>query len=457
MTVSQANTASNVTLNEAFPFFNWRLLFYLIHPKEIPDTDNIDDIPNYANQVVLVFLLLMVGEWAVKYYYTGSGFRVNDTITSVGAGLASQTLKFLTRSMDVVVYMWIFDHWRVWTVPLRSWLGWGLAFLAADLAYYWLHRANHEVSILWASHQTHHSSEEYNLSTALRQSMIGGLYGWVVYLPMAFLGFTPVAHVVHAQLNTLYQFWIHTAMIKNLGPLEWILNTPSHHRVHHGRNPYCIDKNYAGALIIWDRMFGTFEPEHQDESVVYGIITPVASFNGIWVQFNTYISIISRLSTFKSLNHKLKSLYMGPGWRPGTKRLGNPEDIPAIESPIRVFEVSVPAWKTLYAFVHFVVLVVFFKHAAAHYNQWGTVTVWTVCFAIMITLGNVGSVLDDRKWIPMAELARCGVLGLMISKGAEVDLVGAPAVALRTLFALSAMLWTGCLTKQLAEPSQKRQ
>ncbi|XP_077866610.1 alkylglycerol monooxygenase-like [Saccoglossus kowalevskii] len=141
---------------------------------------------------------------------------------------------------------------------------------------------NTEVNFMWAAHQVHHSSEDYNLGTAIRQSIFQRHTAWIFYLPMALFVSPPTAYV-HIQFVTLYQFWIHTEFVGSLGPVEYILNTPSHHRVHHGRNPYCIDKNYGGTLIIWDRLFGTFAPER--ERVVYGLVHPIASWNPFYIQF----------------------------------------------------------------------------------------------------------------------------------------------------------------------------
>jgi alkylglycerol monooxygenase len=140
-----------------------------------------------------------------------------------------------------------------------------------------------EINLFWATHQTHHSAENYNLSTALRQGFLQPYFSWIFYLPLAFV-VPPQIFLIHAQMNLLYQFWIHTEVISNLGPLELILNTPSHHRVHHGRNPYCIDKNYGGVFIIWDRLFGTFAAERKDEEIAYGLVYSFVSFDPLKIQ-----------------------------------------------------------------------------------------------------------------------------------------------------------------------------
>ncbi len=154
-----------------------------------------------------------------------------------------------------------------------------------------------EVNLFWATHQTHHSSESYNLSTALRQGVLQPYFSWAFYLPLAFF-VPPQIFLIHAQMNLLYQFWIHTDIISKLGPFEYILNTPSHHRVHHGRNPYCIDKNYGGVLIIWDRLFGTFAAERENEEIAYGLIHPINTFDPLETQVNTDVYLIEEKNFF---------------------------------------------------------------------------------------------------------------------------------------------------------------
>ena len=164
----------------------------------------------------------------------------------------------------------------------------GLLF-GVDFCFYWFHRIAHEYAAPWATHVVHHQSEEYNLAVALRQSAFEGCFAWVFYLPLAVIGFPPIWYVSMKAINLLYQFWIHTEAIDRLGPLEWVMNTPSHHRVHHARNPKYLDKNYAGMFIIWDRMFGTFQPE--EEQPVYGITKPLQSWNPLWANLAAWVEL----------------------------------------------------------------------------------------------------------------------------------------------------------------------
>ncbi|OOF08162.1 sterol desaturase, partial [Salinivibrio sp. MA427] len=180
------------------------------------------------------------------------------------------------------VYLWWFG-WRLFDIEMSVSL-FLLLMVAQDFCYYWFHRASHRIRWMWAAHVVHHSSERMNFSTAFRQSLMYPLAGmWLFWLPLVVIGFPPQWVVFVVLLNLGLQFFVHTQWIKTLGPVEWIFNTPSHHRVHHGVNPQYIDKNYAGILIIWDKRFGTFEPE--SESVRYGIPKPVNSFNPLVVTF----------------------------------------------------------------------------------------------------------------------------------------------------------------------------
>jgi sterol desaturase/sphingolipid hydroxylase (fatty acid hydroxylase superfamily) len=182
-------------------------------------------------------------------------------------------------------YLWFFG-WRLFDIE-PSIISFLLLMLAQDFCYYWFHRCSHRIRYMWAAHVVHHSSESMNFSTAFRQSLMYPVAGmWVFWLPLVIIGFSPNMVIFVVLLNLALQFFIHTQAVRSLGPLEWVFNTPSHHRVHHGRNPQYIDKNYAGVLIIWDKLFGTFEPEV--ETVEYGITKPVNSFNPITVTFSEW-------------------------------------------------------------------------------------------------------------------------------------------------------------------------
>jgi sterol desaturase/sphingolipid hydroxylase (fatty acid hydroxylase superfamily) len=190
--------------------------------------------------------------------------------------------------------------------------GFAAALVAVDFAYYWSHRMHHEVRVLWASHVVHHSSQRYNLATALRQPWTP-FTGLPFYLPLAFF-FSPALIATAYGINLIYQFWIHTELIDRLGPLEWVFNTPSHHRVHHGANVQYLDRNYAGILIVWDRWFGTFEPER--EPARYGLTKNIQSFNPVYAAFHEFVAVFRDAFTARSLRDALGFLLRPPGWKP---------------------------------------------------------------------------------------------------------------------------------------------
>jgi sterol desaturase/sphingolipid hydroxylase (fatty acid hydroxylase superfamily) len=188
------------------------------------------------------------------------------------------------------------------------------AVFAWDAIYYWNHRIQHEARYLWAIHVIHHSSEHYNLSTALRQPWSGFLLSWV-YMPMPLVGFSPAQTAKAAQLNLLYQYWIHTELIDRLSPgAEKVLNTPSHHRVHHGANPQYLDKNYGGILITWDKLFGTFEPEVR--RVKYGLTKNIKTFNPVKIGYREFADVARDVRHAKGWRNKLGHIWNRPGWKP---------------------------------------------------------------------------------------------------------------------------------------------
>ena len=231
---------------------------------------------------VPLFLLALIIELVIDWR-RGTGFyRSNDAINSLSAGIMSTTFGYFTKFVSLVVWSYVFAnlalidmHVRWFDLSAKGLALWVLAALAWDLCYYWQHRCYHEYSILWAGHAIHHQSEDYNLSTALRQSSTSFLFSWIFYVPLFIIGFPLEVLLAVGAINLIYQFWVHTQVIRRMGMLDGILVTPSNHRVHHAQNVRYIDKNYGGMLILWDRLFGTYEPERDDDPVVFGVRKPL--------------------------------------------------------------------------------------------------------------------------------------------------------------------------------------
>jgi sterol desaturase/sphingolipid hydroxylase (fatty acid hydroxylase superfamily) len=258
------------------------------------------------------FVLTMLAEWqALKERRDLVGYTPKDTFASLSLGIGYLVLAALYKVVLVAAYL-LAQKLSPWTFEMTPLL-WVAAFLLQDFCFYWYHRAGHEVRLMWAAHVNHHSSNHYNLSTALRQSWTEHLFGPLFWIPMAIVGFPIEVLLAVEAASLLYQYVLHTELIRSLGPLEWVLNTPSHHRVHHGRNLQYMDKNYGGILIIWDRMFGTFEPEQ--ERVEYGITTPLTSYNPVVVAFHEWAAMLRDVAAARTVRGKLGAMFGPPGWR----------------------------------------------------------------------------------------------------------------------------------------------
>jgi sterol desaturase/sphingolipid hydroxylase (fatty acid hydroxylase superfamily) len=260
------------------------------------------------------FVVTMIVEAAwLPWSRRGRPYDPADSAASMSMGIGFLVIEGGWRLVELGFFTVAYRH-RLLDVG-EGVLGWTVAIVGWDFCYYVYHRAGHEVRLLWAAHVNHHSSQRYNLSTALRQTWTP-FAGALFYLPLALAGVRPAMIVAAGAINLLYQYWIHTETIDRLGPVEWIFNTPSHHRVHHGVNPQYIDRNYAGILIVWDRLFGSFEPE--GERVVYGLTKNIETFNPLRIAFHEYRSIARDVASAKSWRQRLGFVFRHPGWQPAS-------------------------------------------------------------------------------------------------------------------------------------------
>jgi sterol desaturase/sphingolipid hydroxylase (fatty acid hydroxylase superfamily) len=239
------------------------------------------------------------------------GYELRDAAASMSMGLANVVLgAFAKLLVSIPLFTWLYDH-RVADIG-HSWWSWIVLLFAEDCCYYWFHRVHHEVRFLWACHVNHHSSQFFNFSTALRQPLLTPLSGPLFWAPLPLLGFAPWMVFIAQSWSLFYQFWLHTEAVDRLGPLEWVLNTPSHHRVHHGKNVPYLDKNHGGIFILWDRLFGTFAPEA--ERVVYGLTKDIQTHNPARISFHEFASIGRDVARAPGLSAKLGYLLAPPGW-----------------------------------------------------------------------------------------------------------------------------------------------
>lgn len=244
------------------------------------------------------------------------GYNWKEWATSLGDALVRRLLAFAPYGLAAPVFFWVYDH-RLFTLSVDS-VGAGLLlFVSLEFVYYWFHRASHTVRWFWNSHSVHHSPNRFTLSAAYRLGWLGKFTAAnVFFAPIAFLGFEPTTVLIALQLNLLYQFWIHADWIPRLGWLEYVLNTPSAHRVHHARNPEYLDANYGGVLIVFDRLFGTYIAERDEVPCQYGLVTPVTTYNPIRINFDPWIGLIKDLAGARSLGAVWMFLFGPPGWRP---------------------------------------------------------------------------------------------------------------------------------------------
>jgi len=271
-------------------------------------------LPNPVDYAVPAFVLLVLAEMIVARLRDRAAYEPRDTLTSLSLGLGSTVAGALTGGLTYLLAVWLWQF-RLFEIGY-SWYWFVIAFVIDDFAYYLFHRSAHRVRWFWASHVIHHSSQHYNLSTALRQTWTGFFsLGFVFRLPLFLIGFPPAMIFFVAALNLIYQFWIHTEVITRMPRwFEAVMNTPSHHRVHHAINPRYLDSNYAGVFIIWDRMLGTFEAERDDERPIYGIVRQLGSFNLVWSAFHEWVGIARDVWAAPGLRAKIGYIAMPPGW-----------------------------------------------------------------------------------------------------------------------------------------------
>jgi sterol desaturase/sphingolipid hydroxylase (fatty acid hydroxylase superfamily)/uncharacterized membrane protein YhhN len=385
----------------------------------------------FAFPVFLFFIALEL--WLDRRARAGaSSFGWSDTISSLNLGLMSQISGVLGKFIGVALYgavfgsVALFPDADLWT----HWYGWVLALVLYDFCYYWLHRAGHEVAVLWAAHAVHHQSQYYNLSTALRQTSSGALLGWVFYLPMALLGVPPVLFGIVALVDLLYQFWVHTEHVGKLGWFDRVFCSPSNHRVHHAINERYLDRNYGGIWVLWDRWFGTFEPEGQ--ACIYGTRKPLNSWDPLWANVSVYASLVRQSARTPRWSDKLRLWFKPPGWRPA----GSEPHAPFEPDQVHRYQPLRSAWQQGFAALQFALML-----------GLGAAYLWVAddlpvqeaaldCLALCAGLWAVGAYTQGRLgelevlMVQAGAWATLGALGLLPWYGQSKPLVVLLAIAL---------------------------
>lgn len=258
-----------------------------------------------------LFVLLILVELFLDSKEKLQIYHPKEAWASIAMGAGSVVINLFTKFVYFVAFTYLYENFSLWQLGFEWWV-WLIAFFADDFSFYWHHRLSHQIRLLWAAHSNHHSSQDYNLAIALRQSWSEGFYKFLFYAWMPLVGIPPLMVFTMISISLIYQFFLHTQMVRKLGFLEYFLNTPSHHRVHHGVNPQYLDKNHGGVLIIWDKIFGTFEPEQ--EKVVYGMTKNIQTHNPFFIAIAEFQNIAKDLKKTTSFTNKLKYLFFPPGW-----------------------------------------------------------------------------------------------------------------------------------------------
>jgi len=348
------------------------------------------------------FLLIGIELWIARrrkqQYY-----RFNDAITDLNIGVGNQVTGLFFKAVMLGIYALIYDHVALFHLPSNVWT-WLACLLLFDFIFYWAHRWGHEINFFWGAHVVHHSSEDYNLAVALRQPWFHTIIAFFLFLPIPFLGFEPKIFLTAAGFHTLYQFWIHTRAIGKLPKIiEWIFNTPSHHRVHHAVNPKYIDKNHAGVFMFWDRLFGTFQEEQEEPT--YGITTQLKSWNPLWANYHYYAELFHKARKMKNWREKLYMIIARPGWLPDY--MGGyqaPKEVD--KEKYEKYDTRTSTLMNWYVLVQFVSIVL---GTSAFMYHFGNISVfYKIVFlgTLILSLMICGAIFENRKWVMIAEYAR---------------------------------------------------
>ena len=364
-----------------------------------------------------VFFVLIAIELAIGYKRQRNTYRLADAVSSISLGMLSQTSAVFTRLLRVGVYTAVFQYVAVWhneafwtSVP-----GWLLALLFYDFCYYWLHRMGHQSAVLWAAHAVHHHSQDYNLSTALRQTSSGALLGWIFYVPMALAGVPPKVFAVVALVDLLYQFWVHTEQVGRLPWFDRWFCSPSNHRVHHAVNDPYLDKNYGGILIVWDRIFGTFKDEDPKEACVYGTRGGLNSWDPLWANAQVYAGLAHDSWHTRRWGDKLRVWLKPPGWRPNDVQQRFPKPAFQLDEARQRYQPPMTSAVQRFALVQFALLL---AGVAAFLWQADKAPLLTnaVWFAVLLTLQwALGAVMQGRMGLLLALMLQSAALATATS------------------------------------------
>jgi sterol desaturase/sphingolipid hydroxylase (fatty acid hydroxylase superfamily) len=360
--------------------------------------------PNYILFAIPIFLITIFGELIHNYIKKGGkDFNFEDSITNLNIGIGSQAIGAITKAFLLMLYVWCYENYRFLTIE-QSWYSVIIAIVVFDYIFYWAHRWGHEWNIFWGAHIVHHQSEEYNLTVALRQSWFHNLIAFPLFLPMPFLGIDPLSFGAAAGLVTLYQYWIHTKAIDRMPKwFEYIFNSPAHHRVHHATNEQYLDHNYPPPFLLWDRLHGTFIDE--EEECVYGITTPLNSWNTVWANFHFYVEMWQGSKQLKTVKEKLALIFRGPEYL--GRLLGQVSDGgKKATKAIKKYSTETPLHLKIYVSLQFLLLTYFLSAYMGQVENLTTFYQLAFFFLICLSTLSIGGIMENKPWFYIVEIAR---------------------------------------------------
>jgi alkylglycerol monooxygenase len=358
--------------------------------------------PAYILFAIPFFFLAIGIEYAWGRFKGHSYYRLNDALTNLNIGVGSQVFSLFQKFVLLGAYTFVYEHFALWRQP-QTWWSFVLCLVVFDMFYYWAHRWSHAWNFLWGAHVVHHSSEDFNLSVALRQSWFHNALAFFIFLPIPLMGFDPMIFFAAGAVITLYQFWVHTEAVDRMPAwFELVFNTPSHHRVHHGVNPEYIDKNHAAIFILWDRLFGTFQAETVRPT--YGITTPLQSWNPTWANLHYYADMARAMRSMKRWRDKLYMLVARPGWFP--EEMGGYQAPPPVEEHKPKYDASAPAALNGYLLAQFALITLGLVAYMTYFTEIGLG--YQVLFLALMVVSTmiVGALMEQRGWVRYAELVR---------------------------------------------------
>jgi len=367
-----------------------------------------------------LFLILILIEILADQIYKTGRYRLNDAINSLSMGAISRTAGVFTKFIPIFFLGAIADSVALWRLPAGA-FDWStlpglLAFFAVvvayDFTYYWKHRFGHEFAFFWGSHSAHHQSEDYNLSTALRQTSMGFLLTWIFTAPIVLAGVPAEVYVTAAAINLIYQFWVHTQFVGRMPDwYEAIFVTPSNHRVHHAQNDVYLDKNYGGIFILWDRMFGTFQDELREEPPIYGVRKPLRNWNPFYANLQVYGQMAKDSLNARRWRDRIGVWFSRTGWRPADVAERFPLELTDGKT-VEKYDPQVPRSIGYYALFQFLLCVICVPLLLLNLDRFSMEVIFALCLPVWFTLYSIGLLNEGRRYAFALEYARLAAFGL---------------------------------------------